>query len=124
MKILTDCAECGRVVEIDPSAARLVVFRSSSTRPRRSARFDFECPSCGRRGAATVRSEVERRLARLGVPSEIVEDPRERHPSVLGRRMTRSGALPDAPPFTEGDVRTLRDLLDRNDWFEQLADEM
>ena len=119
MRILTDCASCGHVVSVDPNEARLILFRPSTGRPPLGGRFSFQCPSCGDHCHAAVTPSDEVRLLDIGVPVELVDDPRDRHPSVYGRRV-RSGAVLDAAPFTERDVRALREVLSRDDWYEQL----
>lgn len=122
MAILTDCPACDGDIALEPGTTLLTVFRVRAGRHPLPARFSFTCPVCGEVTSATTNGDEELQLARVGVPVEVVDDPRDRHPSMAGRRSPCTGTTLDAPRFTAQDVRALRELLDREDWFERLLD--
>lgn len=119
MHILTDCQHCGEPVGIAPALAWLLVYRPSSRLGQLRPRFGFDCPVCSGSCEGAITPEQEARLVDAGVAATVLDDPRDRHPSVAGRRL-REEAVPAARAFTEDDVRELHDLLSDEGWFAAL----
>ena len=119
MRILTDCEHCGEPVGIEPSRAWLLAFRPSEHLAPLRPRFGFDCPVCLASCESAITSEQEARLTAAGVASAVLDDPRDRHPSIVGRRLRVEA---HKAPFTEADVRSLQDLLSDERWFDALLE--
>ena len=117
-RIRASCPECGDV-ELAPDEMLIEVAHDLDGLVGEGTNYRFDCPDC----ASTVRKPADERIVQLlisgGVPLEMndeldVDLPplREEHPEapVAGAALTRD------------DLLDLHLLLQRDDWFEQLAE--
>jgi predicted RNA-binding Zn-ribbon protein involved in translation (DUF1610 family) len=101
------CPQCG-MVDIAARSIRLVV----SDREHDSGIAVFECPECNVVHRSNVDERTGRALARAGVVRSFVSSPvRPAHPEHPA----------PGPVLTFDDLLDLHELLEQDNWFEELA---
>lgn len=105
--IRATCGECGDI-EMTPADVWVRVRK-----PGRQATYSFRCPLCGGVETKDASSHVVHLLTASGVRVWEVSPPKE----LVERR-------PVGPPFCHSDLIAFTELLERDDWYEQLLSEM
>jgi predicted RNA-binding Zn-ribbon protein involved in translation (DUF1610 family) len=117
-RIRANCPDCGDV-EISPDEMMIEVAHDDDDLVGEGTSYRFECPDC----AVTVRKPADERIVQLlisgGVPLEVYDEleaefptPGVEHPEAPG----------DGPALTTDDLLDLHLVLQREDWFDRLAE--
>jgi hypothetical protein len=109
--VQVQCPSCWTSVELPMSALTISALPIDGM----PGRVAFACPACHGMRSLDVGDEVVRTLRSRGCGLARGIASRSRHPA--GRRMAAAQA---APPLTQADLVSFRELLERDDWFDQL----
>ena len=113
-RIRANCPDCGDV-ELAPEDMLIEVAHDESDLVGEGSSYRFVCPDC----ATTVRKPADERIVQLlvsgGVPLEVAE-PQEA-PLIAHPEQASGG-----PPLTHDDLLDLHLLLERENWFQALAE--
>ena len=110
------CPTCGTMLSLHAGTACITRF----PRPEAHGCVAVECPNCAWRWSVEVDGALFDDLVADGC--DLVRDlgARARHPA--GRARPAAAPVPAGPPLTRDDVLDFHLLLQRDDWFDQLAE--
>lgn len=118
-RIRANCPDCGDV-ELAPEQLLIEVAHGAAELVGKGTSYRFVCPDC----TTTVRKPADERIVQLlisgGVPLEM-DDAFDELEASRTTKMPHPEAPASGPAFTPDDLLDLHLLLERDDWFERLA---
>jgi predicted RNA-binding Zn-ribbon protein involved in translation (DUF1610 family) len=118
-RIRASCPSCGEV-DLQPMDVTLRVIRRDDGNVGPGSNYRFACPDCEQLVTKPADDRIAQLLTTGGVP---VEDRPEgsAHEAPDAADRPHPESPPTGPPLTHDDLLDLHLLLEREDWFEQLA---
>lgn len=122
-RIRANCPACGEI-DLRPEDIELHVVRSEAGQVGEGSNYTFACPTCTEHVVKPADERIARLLATGGVPVSITTTGNGSD-SVRTIEMVATEPHPEAPPsgtaFTYDDILDFHQLLDSDDWFQQLT---
>lgn len=110
-RIRATCPECGEI-DLRPVDIALELVRSGEGEITDASNYSFSCPDCAQRVTKPADERIVSLLRSGGVePLERAQETAPPHPEHPA----------DGPAFTKDDLLDLHLLLEREDWYEELA---
>lgn len=119
-RIRATCPSCGEV-ELRPDEIELHVVGPDPDDVREGSTYRFDCPACCDEIAKPADTRIARLLASGGVPVTCTGDPEvEAVVAAALERIMHPEGIVLGPRFTTDDLLDFHELLQADDWFEQL----
>lgn len=120
-RIRATCPTCGEV-ELRPDEIELHVVGPDPDDVRDGSSYRFDCPSCCDEIAKPADGRIARLLASGGVPVTCTGDSELEAIVAAGmQRISHPEGLVLGPAFTADDLLDFHELLQTDDWFDQLS---
>lgn len=120
-RIRATCPSCGEV-ELRPDEIELLVVGADPDDVGDGSTYRFDCPACCDEVAKPADARIARLLTSGGVPVTCTGDPEVEAvvAAAMGRIVHREGIVV-GPKLTTDDLLDLHELLQTEDWFDQLS---
>lgn len=119
-RIRATCPSCGEV-ELRPDEIELHVVGADPEDVRDGSTYRFDCPACFAEVAKPADARIARLLTTGGVPVTCTGDAElEAEVSRALQSVTHPEGLTVGPALTNDDLLDLHQLLQTDDWFDQL----
>lgn len=123
-RIRANCPSCGEV-DLRPEDVRLDIIKDSAGEVGEGSTYRFPCPECSEVVSKPADERIARMLATGGVPIAITRsqfDDIDELVSLLDvEDLALHPELPEpGPTFVRDDLLTFHELLERDDWFDEL----